>query len=227
MDSRRLYLKSAAGLLQLVVGFGALLFLPAGTFAYPAAWAFIGMFFLCSLAITLYLAATDRRLLEQRLAVGPAAEQRPQQKAIMTLAMATFAATLVVPALDRRFGWSDMQTWVIVAGHALIVTGFLIVARVFHENSYGASTIRVADDQRVISTGPYAVVRHPMYAGALVLVLGMPLALGSWWGLLLLVPTLIGLAWRLTDEERFLMERLEGYADYRQAVRYRLIPRLW
>ena len=145
----------------------------------------------------------------------------------MRLAMLGFIAMLVFPVLDHRFGWSSVPASVSVLGDALIALAFLFIFFVFKENSYGASTIQIAEGQTVISTGPYALVRHPMYAGALVMLIGTPLALGSWWGLfaiLLILPVLI---WRLLDEERFLRQNLAGYAEYQAKVKYRLVPFLW
>jgi protein-S-isoprenylcysteine O-methyltransferase Ste14 len=159
--------------------------------------------------------------------VGPRAEKEPAQKIIMALAMVGFIAMLVFPALDRRFGWSSVPAPVSLLGDALIALGFLFTFFVFRENSYGASTIQVAEGQTVVSTGPYALVRHPMYSGAIVMLVGVPLALGSWWGLfvfLLILPVLI---WRLFDEERFLRQNLPGYAEYQTKVKYRLVPFIW
>ncbi|AMP14014.1 ergosterol biosynthesis ERG4/ERG24 family protein [Collimonas pratensis] len=158
---------------------------------------------------------------------GPTAEKESTQKRVMFFAMAGFIALIVVPALDYRFGWSPAPPYVSLAGDVLVAFSFLLVFMVLKANTYAASTIQVAAEQKVISTGPYALVRHPMYAGVFPLLVGMPLALGSWLGLLLvllLMPTLI---WRLLDEEKFLRQNLSGYAEYCQKVRYRLLPYIW
>src|SRR6266478_9063453 len=183
-----------------VLALAALLFVPAGTLDYWQAWLFMAVFVCTSGAITLYLAICDPKLLERRMNVGPRAEKEPAQKIIMVFAMLGFIAMLVFPVLDHRFGWSPVLASVSVLGDALIALGFLFIFFVFRENSYGASTIQIAEGQTVIATGPYAFVRHPMYAGALVMLIGTPLALGSWWGLfaLLLISPAI---WRLLDEE--------------------------
>jgi protein-S-isoprenylcysteine O-methyltransferase Ste14 len=204
-----------------------LIFVPAGTLHYWQAWVFMAVFEGSSIALGIYLAIHDPQLLARRMKVGPAAEQQTTQKIIMALAMIGFIALLVVPALDHRFGWSHVPWIVSVAGNMLIVLGFLAVFFVFRANSYGASTIQVAEGQTVISTGPYAVVRHPMYAGALVMLGGVPLALGSWWGLVTLVLIVPVLIWRLLDEETFLKTNLRGYAEYMQNVPYRLVPHAW
>jgi protein-S-isoprenylcysteine O-methyltransferase Ste14 len=158
---------------------------------------------------------------------GPLAEKEPTQRLIMTIASVGFAGLIVVPALDRRFGWSHMPPWVIIAGDVVMALGWLAIYFVFRENSYTSATIEMAADQKVISTGPYARVRHPMYAGALPMLLGIPLALGSWWGVLPFIAITPALIWRIFDEERFLAKNLAGYTSYKQKVRYRLIPHFW
>jgi protein-S-isoprenylcysteine O-methyltransferase Ste14 len=160
--------------------------------------------------------------------VGPRAEKEPAQKIIMRLALLGFIAMLVFPVLDHRFGWSSVPASVSVLGDALIALAFLFIFFVLKENSYGASTIQIAEGQTVVSTGPYALVRHPMYAGALVMLVGTPLALGSWWGLFALLHIILPvLIWRLLDEERFLRQNLAGYAEYQTKVTYRLLPFIW
>ena len=204
-----------------------LLFVPAGTFDYWQAWLFMAVFVGSSAAVTVYLAMRDPLLLERRMRAGPTAEKEPKQKILMLFAMMGFIALLVLPAIDHRVGWSPVPSYVSLTADALIGLSFLLIFFVLKANTYGASTIQVAEGQQVISTGPYALVRHPMYAAAFPLLVGMPLALDSWWGLFVLiafVPTLIG---RLLDEERFLREHLPGYTSYCKNVRYRLVPFVW
>jgi protein-S-isoprenylcysteine O-methyltransferase Ste14 len=205
----------------------ALIFGGAGTFDYWQGWLYFAVFVVCSLATGLYFAVHDPELLERRMRVGPTAEKQRSQKIIMTLALIGFVALIVVPALDHRFGWSPAPAAVAILGNVLVVVGFAICFRVMQVNSYSASTIQVFEGQRVVSTGPYALVRHPMYSGTALLVLGTPLALGSWWGLLVAVLFLPILAWRLIEEERYLAKHLSGYADYMRKVRYRLAPGGW
>lgn len=174
-----------------------------------------------------YLAKHDPALLERRMKGGPVAEKRPLQKLIMLFIAAGFIALLVVPALDFRFGWSAAPATVAAAGNALAAAGFGLIFRVYRENTFSSAAIEVAENQKVIATGPYAVVRHPMYAGALLYLAGTPLALGSYWGLAAFGATLPFLIWRLLDEERFLDGNLPGYTDYRRQVRYRLLPSVW
>lgn len=209
------------------VALAALLFLPAGTLDYWQGWLFMAVFVGASSAVTVYLAIKDPALLERRISAGPRAEKESTQKRVMLLAVLGFIALIVVPALDRRFGWSPAPPYVSLVGDVLVGLSFLLVFLVFKANTYAASTIQVAAGQQVISTGPYALVRHPMYAGSLPLLLGMPLALGSWLGLLALLLIVPALIWRLLDEEQFLRLNLPGYAAYCRKIRYRLLPYVW
>ncbi len=210
------------------VAFLAVLFIPAGTIDYWQGWAYAGTLLVSSLLVTIYMALHDRELLESRLRMGPTAEKTSAQKVITGAGFTVFVAALVFTVLDHRLGWSArVPAYFSILGDGLAVLGIYIYFLVVKENRYAASTIKVVKDQRVVSTGPYAVVRHPMYSGALLVFLGMPPALGSWWGLLL-TPLFFGwFAWRLSNEEQFLRAHLYGYEEYMGNVRYRLIPRLW
>jgi len=219
--------KALLGLLLLIVAVMALVFIPAGTLHYWQAWTFLAFYFVPSLAITVYLMVKDPKLLARRMRGGPGAEKATAQKIIMSIASVGFIGLLVVAALDHRFAWSRISADAALAGDALMAIGWLAIFFVLRENSFSSSTIEVAEDQKVISTGPYARVRHPMYAGALVMLLGMPIALGSWWGVLVLAAILPALIWRMFDEEKFLSENLPGYIEYREKVRYRLLPGIW
>ena len=132
-----------------------------------------------------------------------------------------------MPVFDHRFGWSLVPVYAALTGDGLVAIGFFIVFLVFKENSYTSGTIEVAAEQKVVSTGPYALVRHPMYAGALILLCGIPVSLGSWWGLFTLIPMTMVLVWRLLNEEKFLTRNLSGYSEYCDRVRYRLAPFVW
>ena len=206
---------------------GLLLFVPAGTMRYWHAWIYLLLFVGMSAAITVDLMRHDPALLERRLKGGPTAERRPLQRFIMVGASLGFIGLLVVPALDFRFKWSVVPPGGVVIGYALFALGFGFIARVYRENTFTSATIEVAEGQRVISTGPYAIVRHPLYASALLYLVGTPLALGSYWGLLALALMLPFLIWRLVDEERLLARDLRGYTDYQKRVRYRLVPFFW
>lgn len=215
---------SAGGLFVVMA---ALLFAPPWTLDWWQAWLFLAVYFGASIALMLDLMKRDPALLERRMKAGPWAEERLAQKIIMTIASLGFIGLVVIPALDRRFGWSHLSPLVVLAGDALVLIGGYGVWRVFRENSFTSARIELAADQRVISTGPYAHLRHPMYATALVMMAGIPLALGSPWGLLALAAMMPALIWRILDEETFLAAELPGYAAYKQKVRYRLIPHLW
>src|SRR5215510_11350655 len=204
--------------------FVALIFWPAGTFAYWQGWLFLGIFAASSVGFTVYLAIYDKPLLERRMKAGPQHERERSQKIIVSLVYLAFFASIVLPALDYRYAWSPVAPWVSILGDVVILLSFLFLFWVIRVNSFAASNIRVEEGQPVIDTGPYAYVRHPMYASAFWLLVGIPLALGSWWGLGLIVPFLPVLLWRLLDEEKILNAQLRGYTEYTQRVRYRLIP---
>ncbi len=219
--------KAWLGLTFLAVSMGLLLFLAAGTIRYWQAWVYLAVYFVPSLIITIYLMKTDPALLKRRLRAGPTSEKERAQKLIMLIASIGFIASLVVPALDHRFDWSTVPTALEVVGDILIALCFLIAFAVYRENPYASATIELAPDQRLVSTGPYAIVRHPLYSGGMLLFAGGPLALGSFWGLIPFVAVMPVLIWRLLDEERFLSSRLSGYTDYCTKVRWRLIPRVF
>lgn len=213
-------------LIGLVV-FGVLLFLPAWTLSYWQAWVFIVVFSLATNAIGIYLSLKDPALLERRKKFGPAAEQRMSQKIIMSLTLVALIAFFVFCALDYRFGWSPVPAYVSLLGDVLVALGLLINLIVFRENSYGGSSIETVADQKVISTGLYRLIRHPMYMGVLVMMIGVPLALGSLWGLVILALVIPVLIWRILDEEKMLRKDLPGYNEYTHKVHYRLVPYLW
>jgi protein-S-isoprenylcysteine O-methyltransferase Ste14 len=210
-----------------LIAFGILLFLPAWTLNYWQAWVFVVVFTISSNAIGLYLSLKDPALLERRKKVGPTEETSPAQKIMLLLILIGVVAMLVFPAVDHRFGWSPVPAVVSLAGDLLIVISFVMYYIVFKENSFGGSTIEVVEDQKVITTGPYALVRHPMYSSVLVMVIGIPLALDSWLGLLVVALMIPALIWRILDEENLLKKDLPGYNEYMQKVRYRLVPHLW
>lgn len=219
--------KAWVGLVFLIVVMGLILFLSAGTSRYWQAWAYLAVSFGASLLITIYLSRYDPALLARRVSAGPAAEKERPQKIIMLFTSIGFIALLNVPGLDIRFGWSTAPPEVAVLGDVLVLTGFYVVFLVYKENTFASARIEIAEDQKVISTGPYAIVRHPMYAGGLSVMIGTPLALGSYWGLLAFAAMSPFLLWRILDEERFLARNLRGYAEYSVKVPWRLIPRVF
>jgi len=222
-----LNIKAFGGLLFLLIVLGAALFISAGTLGYWQAWLFLVVFGVAVFAITFYLMQRDPQLLERRVQAGPGAEKEASQKVIQSLAQVAFIAMFIVPGLDHRFGWSSMPVALEIVGEVLVALGLLLVFFVFKENTFTSAVIEVNAQQKIISTGPYAVVRHPMYIGALVMLLGVELGLGSWWGLLTILPMALVIVTRLLDEEKFLDKNLAGYAEYRAKVKYHLVPFIW
>jgi protein-S-isoprenylcysteine O-methyltransferase Ste14 len=222
-----LYARTLLGLVALAVAMGVLIFVPAGTVRYWQGWVYLGIFMGASLLTSLYLLKKDTALLQRRLRGGPTAEKETTQKIIMVFTSIGFIALLVVPSLDYRFGWSPVPLSLVIAGDVLVAAGFYFIFLVYRENTFASATIQVAENQKVVSTGPYALVRHPMYASAFLYLIGTPLALGSYWGILALVFMLPFLIWRLLDEERFLARNLAGYTEYQKKVPYRLVPHVW
>ncbi len=202
----------------------ALLFIPAGTLTYWQGWAYVATFVMCSGTYTVYLAKYDPALLKRRTEAGISHEKEHVQKVVMAFLYAVCIVLVVLPPLDVRYGWSTVPWYVSVFGDALVVLSFYIFYLVSKVNTYAAANIRVEEGQKVISTGLYGFVRHPMYFGALLLLIGTPLALGSCWELLLIPLSLLILYFRISNEEAVLLRDLKGYKEYRQKVQYRLIP---
>ncbi|HSW30342.1 MAG TPA: isoprenylcysteine carboxylmethyltransferase family protein [Longimicrobiales bacterium] len=207
-----------------VVVLGILFFLPAGTIRWWEAWLFLATLFVPMAFVARYLFRNDPALLERRMEHG---EERGQQKAIVKATSALWLLTFLIPGLDHRFGWSSVPAWLVVLADALVLVGYLIFFLTVRENSFAARTIRVEEGQHVISTGPYAVVRHPMYVGLSLMMLFAPLALGSWWAVIPALTTPPSLMLRIVDEEKAMMAGLPGYAEYAHTVRWRLFPGVW
>jgi protein-S-isoprenylcysteine O-methyltransferase Ste14 len=224
---KNLWTNTLLSLAALGLVMGLLLFLPAGTVRYWQAWVYLAIFLGASFLTSLYLIRCDPALLERRMKGGPTAEARTTQKVIMLFASIGFIGLLVVPALGFRLGWHPVSLWLEITGDLMVVVGFYFIFLVYKENTFTSARIEVAENQKVIMTGPYALVRHPMYASALLYVIGTPLALGSYWGLLAFLFMLPFLLWRLLDEEKLLAADLPGYSEYQEKVRYRLIPYVW
>jgi len=212
------------GLAQFLLALACLLFVPAWNLHYWQAWWYLAVFGGCVLAITIDLMRNDPALLERRLSAGPAAEKEKSQKLIQALAAAAFVSLYVLSALDYRFHWSFVAPFAVEVGDLMVALGFLIIGIVFKENSYTSATVEVGEEQEIVTSGPYSVVRHPMYAGALIMLLGTPPALASWWGELMVVVIAGVIVWRLIEEEKFLAKNLRGYEEYTKEVRSRLIP---
>ena len=209
-----------------LVAFGLLLFLPAGTFHYWQAWVFLAVFALSTWIPSVYLMRTNPAALERRMR-GPLAETRTLQRIVIAVIFVCFPAMFVVSALDHRFGWSTVPASMSLVGDALVATGLILDMLVVIQNGYAAVNVVVESGQRLISSGLYRLVRHPMYTGNVILMLGVPLALGSYWGLIFVIPGLIVLILRIRDEEDLLAHELSGYREYTHQVRYRLVPYVW
>jgi protein-S-isoprenylcysteine O-methyltransferase Ste14 len=219
--------KAFGGLFFLIVALGVLLFGPVGTIYYWQEWVFLAVFGVSALLITFYLMKKDPGLLARRVKAGSAAETQKSQKIIQFIAQIAFVVAIVVSALDHRFGWSVVPPYKVAAGDILVALGLYFVFLVFRENSYTSAIIELGREQKVIASGPYAIVRHPMYAGAFVMLLGVPLALGSWWGLLPVAALMAAIVRRLVEEEKFLSKNLAGYQQYQKQVKFRLLPFVW
>jgi protein-S-isoprenylcysteine O-methyltransferase Ste14 len=222
-NALRVTLSSFASL----VCFMLLLFLPAGTLNYWQGWAFLGVFAMVSLVPTLYLGRVDPATVERRMHAGPAAETRVVQKAVVAGIVLSFIGMLVVAGLDRRFGWSSVPAGVSVQGLIMVAIGLGTAMLVVFQNRYAAANIVVEKDQPLVTTGLYGIVRHPMYSGSVIMMIGMPLGLGSYWALLVAIAALVLLVIRIVDEEKILTQELTGYRDYMQKVQYRLLPLAW
>ena len=224
---KSLFVKSFLGLVFLDLVLALALFLSAGSLAFWQAWVFLAVWTVCVVLITAYLLRYDQKLLASRTQAGPTSETQKVQQVIQAFASLFFIGLFIVPGLDFRFHWSVVPPILSWISNGFVVLGFIIVFLTFKENSYTSAVIEVAEQQKVVTTGPYRWVRHPMYAGAILLLLFTPLALGSWVALPFPLPLFLVVAIRSVEEEKFLRANLEGYAAYCQKVRYRLVPYIW
>jgi protein-S-isoprenylcysteine O-methyltransferase Ste14 len=207
--------------------FITLVFLPAGTFDYWQGWLFIALLVIASAGPAIYLGVKNPATLERRMRGGPLAESRTAQKVASSGTLLSLPGVMVISALDHRFGWSSVPAEISLIGDVLVLVGVGISFLVIIQNSYAAANITVEADQKVVSTGLYGLVRHPMYVGMLIFLASTPLALGSYWGLVVLILGVIVFAFRIVDEEKMLEEELNGYIDYTREVQYRLVPHVW
>lgn len=222
-----LKIKTLLSFVELIAIIVLFLFAPAGSFNFWQAWVYSIIYVVSSAMITFYLWKTKPELLARRVNAGPGAEKEKIQKITHFFVILLFIVFLVISAFDHRFGWSHVPFYIVVLGDVLVVSGFFLLFLVFKENAFASSIVEVTTNQKVITTGPYSIVRHPLYMSGLIIMLGTPLALGSWWSLLTFIPLTLVIIWRLLDEEKFLSKNLQGYTEYCQRVRYRLIPFLW
>ncbi len=213
--------------LRLVIGMpviGLLFFWPAGTFNYWQAWLWLAILFLPLMGMFLYLIKRDPALLERRVRTG---ETRPEQRRIIALSSLYLIFIFLVPGFDKRFGWSSVPVWLILLADVFVLVAFLLNFLVIRVNSYASRVVEIQEGQKVITTGPYALVRHPMYTSIILIMLATPIALGSTWGVLPNIPFIFLLAARAKNEEELLVDELTGYREYMQKTRYRLFPGIW
>jgi protein-S-isoprenylcysteine O-methyltransferase Ste14 len=202
----------------------ALFFIPAGTLAYWEAWLYLAVILIPMFFALRYLLKNDPQLLERRMQMR---EKEAAQQRVIKFSFLYFLLAFIIPGLDKRWGWSDVPVWVVLGADLIVLLGYAIIMMVFKENQYAARTVQVEEGQKVISSGPYAVVRHPMYVGVVLMYLASPLALGSYWALLpalLIIPLLVA---RIINEEQVLERELNGYREYQQITKYRLLPGVW
>ncbi len=223
----KLLFKTLMGFAFLMLVMALALLIPAGSPSFEQAWSYLAVWAVCTILITVYLIKNDQELLAGRVQAGPVAETQKNQKVIQSLASLCFVALFIVPGLDYRFGWSNVPPIISLIADGFVALGFFIVFLTFRENSYTRATIEVSAGQKVITSGPYRFVRHPMYAGASLLLIFTPLALGSWVAEIFAVLLILVVAVRLLDEEKFLQKDLVDYTEYCQTVRYHLIPYVW
>jgi protein-S-isoprenylcysteine O-methyltransferase Ste14 len=212
------------GLVAFVLVLGICTFFPAGTLDYWQGWVLLSVYLGSSLAVLQYLLRYDPALMERRMRSGPAAQQEKNQNGPVLFITLGFFALFVVSSVDFRYPWSDVPLFLVILGDVLVTTGWFVVYLVFRENSFASSAIEVSGEQRIITTGPYAVVRHPMYAGAILWSVGIPPGLGSFWGLAVLVCIIPSFLFRIVQEERYLSGHLPGYPEYIRNVPWRLVP---
>lgn len=203
---------------------GILLFLPAGTFNYWRAWLLIAIFFIPMFFAGIVLMLKNPELLQKRLNIN---EREPEQRQVVALSGIMFLAAFTVAGLSIRFGWLMLPAWISYAAAILFLLGYLLWAEVLRENSYLSRTVEVQENQKVIDTGLYGIVRHPMYMATLILFLSMPLVLGSVFSFFILLLYIPIIRKRILNEEKVLEQGLKGYVEYEKKVKYRIIPYIW
>lgn len=220
----KLSLKALMAFLLGLIIMGTLLFLPAGTLAYRGAWLFIALLFIPILVVGVVLLIKAPDLLRKRLAMK---EREKEQQGVVALSGLLLVSSLVIAGLDYRFGWSHISSTIVTIAAVVLLVGYGLYAEVLRENAYLSRVVEVQEGQRVIDTGLYGIVRHPMYFAVSLLYLSIPIVLGSWWALLLMPPCIFLLVLRIRNEEQVLHQGLSGYTDYTKRVRYRMIPFVW
>jgi protein-S-isoprenylcysteine O-methyltransferase Ste14 len=224
MKRGKLGIKMSGIFIFCIILVACMVFIPAWTFDYWQGWLFLGFLFIPMFFILLYMLKYERKLLEKRMKVK---EKRGEQKYIQLINTLLFVLIMGVAGLDHRYGWSQMPVWSVIASDVLMFAGYMIFMRAMFHNEYASRVIEVQKGQRVVDTGPYAVVRHPMYASGILMYIFIPFALGSYWAEIPFLLLAVMLAFRLLDEEKALIKGLKGYKRYMKKVRYRLFPGVW
>lgn len=223
-DRNKLIVTMLVRLSMWPMALGILVLLPAGSWNYWQVYAYMAIMMIPMLVTMFYFLKNDPEFLVRRM---KSKEKEKEQKLFQLLSFPIFILTFVLPGLDKRFGWSEIPFWVVIVADVLIILGYLLVFKVFKQNSYVARTVEVEHDQKLITDGLYGLVRHPMYTGVIIMFVPVAPALGSWWGLIPMVLFPLTLVMRIRNEEKVLTEGLQGYKEYSERVRFRLIPGIW
>ena len=224
MNTTKLFVNATVKYLSGFILIAALLFVPAGSLNFIKGWIFIGLLFVPMLILGIFLFIKAPQLLEKRLS---AKEKENTQKGVVIFSFLMFVAGFVTAGLDYRFGWSKVPFAVTIISGIVLLLSYGLYARVMKENAYLSRTVEIQNNQKIIDTGLYGIVRHPMYTATILLFLSMPLVLGSWFALILLLPYPFVIAIRIKNEEKVLEAGLPGYCEYKQKVRWRIIPFVW
>lgn len=224
VDLSRLKKKIAVRFVLALLFLGIIFFWPAGTFRYWQAWVYIAILFIPMMGILVYFIRKDPELLDRRM---KSKEKERRQKTIIATGSLVYLGIYLLPGFDRRYGWSSVPVFVVIFADILVLAGYCFFARILKENRYASRIVEVTKEQVLISTGPYAWIRHPMYLAVVIMYVLTPLALGSYWAVLPALSLIVILVARIQNEEKVLLRELPGYRDYQNRVRYRLIPGVW
>ena len=220
----KLFISAISKLIIGLVAIATLLFAPAGTFVFPGAWRLLMLLFIPMIIMGIALLIWAPDTLSRRLR---SKEERVKQKGVVALSGLLFVASFIIAGLDFRFGWSEVHGWIVWTSSIVFLLSYGMYAEVMRENEWLSRSIEVMEGQKVVSTGLYGIVRHPMYTATITMFLAMPLVMGSWWAFLVMLPYVIAIVTRIKDEEMLLTKELEGYQEYKEKVRWKLIPYIW
>ena len=220
----KLFISAISKLVIGLVAMATILFAPAGTLAFPGAWRLLMLLFIPMIILGVALLIWAPETLSRRLR---SKEERVKQKGVVALSGVLFVASFILAGLDFRFGWSEIPSWVIWTASSVFVLSYGMYAEVMRENEWLSRSIEVMEGQKVVSTGLYGIIRHPMYTATIAMFLAMPIVMGSWWAFLVMIPYVLAIVARIKDEENLLTKELEGYAEYKLKVRWKLIPYIW